>query len=110
MSAVVFRDEIEKPHIGRLHRSPDGRKAWVTDRTRRKSGNAVSIIRARIRQILARQIAIEILYPVDNRWIALERHVKFQPIVEHGRNQWTLGFDTRLLLDDRGESENFMGC
>src|SRR5215471_1458532 len=101
MSAVVFRDEIEKPHIGRLHRSPDGRKAWVTDRTRRKSGNAVSIIRARIRQIL---------YPVDNRWIALERHVKFQPIVEHGRNQWTLGFDTRLLLDDRGESENFMGC
>src|SRR5262249_60258767 len=106
MSAVVFRDEIEKPHIGRLHRSPDGRKAWVTDRTRRKSGNTVSIIRARIRQILARQIAIEILYPVDNRWIALERHVKFQPIVEHGRKQGTPRVATRLLLRDQGGAGN----
>ncbi len=46
---------------------------------------------------------------IDDRRIALKRHVSPQPVVKNRRDQRSLFLDGGLFLDQRSQSDNFVG-
>lgn len=75
MGTIILGDEIKIGNRCRSERGPKRRKAWIADRPGRKTLDAVSIIGTQILKMFAGDRAGKIIETIDDRRIALERHV-----------------------------------
>src|SRR5437762_12741282 len=86
MRAISPGDEIEIIELSGVQRSKNRGQTGAGDRPGRKPAKQVCVVERRSKQMLAGEVAVELLQSVNHTRIALEGYPLAPPVVKHGRD------------------------
>src|ERR1700676_3411495 len=103
-------DEVDLPGLLRLHSREDGFAARERDRSWRQACASIRIVGRVSREVAGPDIAVVAgAQTVDDRRVGLQAHAFAQPRDEGSGYLRTLCGQSRLLLDNRGQYQRFVG-
>src|SRR5215471_12066265 len=121
MLVVVFREDVPANAVGdeieilgarRIGGRLERGAARIADRPRRQAVDDVGVVRRRLALLALGDRVAEGAFAageaVDDGGIGLQLHLRLEPVDEHGGDARALLVAAGLLLDDRGEDDQFL--